>query len=113
MRTKMCLAVVLICVLACKGGGANVNVGQDSHDDRGDGTFPVATPFFTDDGDCARQCVRLSDGTWQVTVDCPGDPERTFIVGVLPPNCTIISELPPITNTASGGVTGQVTEGGQ
>lgn len=111
--TMKILLLALLCG-ACDGGGATVSQTNDNRDDHqgiGSGTLqPVATPFFTDD--CSRQCVRLADGTWQLTVDCQGQPIRTFIVGVLPPNCDLISELTPVVTTA-GGFTGQTAGGGQ
>lgn len=104
MRTL--ILVLTLSTVACKGGGANVSVGQDNFQDDHEVMSPVATPIDDDNG-CNRQCVRLSDGTWQLTIDCQGEPIRTFIVGVLPPDCDLISELTPIVTT-SGGFTGQV-----
>ena len=99
------LLLVLLAAFSCDGGGASVNVDQqnDNRDDH-QGLIPVPTGIV----DCNRQCVRLNDGTWQVTIDCLGEPERTVIVGVLPPNCDSISEISPVVTPIPGSGFGTV-----
>lgn len=94
------LSMLIALASSCDGGGAIVNQTNDNR--RGEDGAP--TPFPTET-ECNRQCVRLSDGTWQVTIDCAGElGDRVVIVGVLPPNCDSISDItnPPINGVGSG-----------